>query len=161
MQVDAEDFDQLRKYLWYPVQARKSRYAAATIAGRRVFAHRLVAGANDVFDRATGKWRASDVVDHINGNGLDNRRANLRIASRAQNQRNTRGRPRHRRSAFKGVSFYPNSLRQWRATIEVDRRQIHLGYYESQSEAAHRYNEAAIRYFGEFAFLNNIPTPVG
>jgi hypothetical protein len=155
MLADLEDVETLARYSWFPVQNRNATYAAATIDGRRVFAHRLLLSAPDEFDPTLGKWRAVAFVDHVNGNTLDNRRCNLRIATRSENQRNTRGRPRHRKSRFKGLSFYPSSVRPWRATIEVGGRQLHLGYFATELDAAMAYNLAASTHFGAFAYLNS------
>lgn len=88
-------------------------------------------------------------VDHINGNGLDNRRVNLRLATSLQNQGNSRKR-RNASSYYKGVSWY-KPLKKWRAQIKVDKHVIHLGYFVSEEEAAIVYQEAAIAHFGEFA----------
>lgn len=155
MLVDAADYEYLRKFSWFPVRVRRKIYAACTVRGERFFAHRLISGATDAYNDTEGRWRAADLVDHVNGNGLDNQRANLRIATRAENQRNTVGRPHHRISRFKGVSFYIGRKdRPWRATIEVGGRQRHLGYFETEEAAAVAYDEAALSLFAEFAFLN-------
>jgi hypothetical protein len=109
-----------------------------------------------VYDADAEKWRAIDLVDHVNGDGLDNRRANLRVATRAENQRNTRGRPQHRASMHKGVALCAGKrVRPWRATIQIDGHQVHLGYFGEEEDAARAYNAAALLHFGEFAFLNS------
>lgn len=100
-------------------------------------------------------------VDHINGDTLDNRRSNLRLATPSQNQGN-RAKQAHATSKFKGVSWHKKAGK-WRATISVNRKQIHLGFYTQQEHAALAYDEAARHHFGEFARPNfpglSIPAP--
>lgn len=90
-------------------------------------------------------------VDHVNGNGLDNRRSNLRLCTNAENMRNMRrGRGA---SKYKGVAWFARDG-CWRAYIVQDARQIHLGYFATEIEAALAYDRAARERFGEFAKLN-------
>jgi hypothetical protein len=95
------------------------------------------------------------MVDHRNGNGLDNRRQNLRVSTPSENSRNMLNCKSHS-SRFKGVSWH-SGKQKWTAQIMVDRRLIHLGTYADEVAAARVYNEAALRHFGEFANLNEIP----
>jgi len=88
-------------------------------------------------------------VDHINGNGLDNRRCNLRVVTTSQNQANQHA--RRGRSSFKGV-FKQRS--RWRARIHVQQKGINLGSFLTEEEAARAYDAAALHYFGEHACLN-------
>jgi hypothetical protein len=92
-------------------------------------------------------------VDHIDGNGLDCRRQNLRAATHKQNLRG-RKLNRNNKSGYKGV-FRPKGCARWYARIVVDGRQIPLGTYGTAEDAARAYDDAAIRYFGEFARLNS------
>lgn len=91
-------------------------------------------------------------TDHINGNKLDNRRKNLRVCTTAENQLN-RGVPKNNTSGFKGVHKFRN---KWRSSIKINSRRVHLGLFTCPIEAASAYNEAAIKYHGEFAKLNPI-----
>jgi hypothetical protein len=97
------------------------------------------------------------LVDHINGDGLDNRRMNLRLANHSQNAAN-RCKPQRSRSTsrYKGVFFEASGKRKkrWRALIKVDGQTIHLGSYSEEIEAAVAYDIAAKKHFGEFAKLN-------
>ncbi len=92
------------------------------------------------------------VVDHINGDSLDNRRANLRLATQAQNLYN-RKKKKNTSSQFIGVSFN-KSHRYWGVQIKVNGKTIWLGSFDSEIDAAHAYDAAAIKYRGEFAHLN-------
>lgn len=91
-------------------------------------------------------------TDHRNGDGLDNRRSNLRHATNAENLRN-RGATSQNTSGFKGVGLNQRSGR-WRASIKIDGRQIHLGMHATPEDAARAYDAAARQHFGEFAWLN-------
>jgi hypothetical protein len=94
------------------------------------------------------------LVDHRNGNGLDNRRANLRPATLAQNAQNNAP-MRGKASPYKGVALIARrKSRPWLAQIKKDRKYFYLGYFGSQEDAARAYDAAAQRLFGEFAFLN-------
>jgi hypothetical protein len=96
-------------------------------------------------------------VDHINGNPLDNRKCNLRVVSHQENCFN-RKLSKNNSTGYKGVSiFRPNG--KYKASIKVNYKQIHLGYFETPEDAALAYNNAATKYFGEFARLNEIPKP--
>ena len=97
---------------------------------------------------------AGTIPDHRNGDGLDNRRSNLRPATNQTNLMN-RGPQVNNTSGFKGVIFDKRSD-AWRAQIKVDGRYIYLGCLDSKIEAAEAYNEAANKVFGEFAWLNPI-----
>ncbi len=96
-------------------------------------------------------------VDHINGNGLDNRRENLRICTPKQNQANRRkpklwmGKPPS--SKYKGVKLTKDK-RPWKATIRHECKQMHLGCFDTEIEAAIAYDVAATKFRGEFARLN-------
>ena len=107
---------------------------------RHMSMHRFVTG-------ASGGRRV--VVDHINGNGLDNRRENLRICTNQQNQGNAKA--RRGSSQFKGVSRKGN---RWIAYIQFNRKFRSLGSFESEHDAALAYDAAALECFGEFAALN-------
>lgn len=96
--------------------------------------------------------RKGQIVDHINGNRLDNRRVNLRFCTNAENVRNSK---KYNAGAnpYKGTN-YLKARDQWRALIRVDGKQIFLGSFNNATEAAMAYDKAAGEYFGEFARLN-------
>lgn len=92
-------------------------------------------------------------VDHINGDGLDNRRSvNLRIATASQNQANRRM-ARNNRSGFKGVYFHTRS-QKFIATVMVNGKRIEIGSFDDPADAARAYDDELIRRFGEFALTN-------
>jgi hypothetical protein len=90
-----------------------------------------------------GRW--PEEIDHIDGDGVNNRLSNLREANRSQNNQNTRS-----RNGFKGVG-YSNQAGKWRARIQVEKRRIFLGWFDTEIEAHEAYKNAAPVYHGEFA----------
>jgi hypothetical protein len=144
--VDAEDYDRLVSMgRWH---LHSGGYAAKSYrhpGGRSdvVFMHRVILNAPKGVE-----------VDHINGDKLDNRKANLRIADRYGNARNTR-KIRVGTSRYKGVCWKRRSDR-WYASIKANGRHVFLGHFDTEEDAARVYNEAAKRYFGDFARLNQI-----
>ncbi len=106
--------------------------------------HREILGLSDT----------STKVDHWNGDGLDNRRFNLRSATAGQNLQNQQKQV-GRTSRFKGVAWRKD-LGKWQAYIHFQRSRQHLGYFVDEEKAAMAYNEAATSLFSEFARLNVI-----
>lgn len=142
--VDDADYDKLTQYSWcvnaqgYAVRGYRQN---GVIHQERM--HRAVVG-----DACVGFE-----VDHINGNRLDNRRSNLRIATRAQNAANISTVPHS--SKYRGVRK-AKGRKVWTARICVNRKEVHLGQYKKEIDAAKAYNKAAIKYFGDFARLNKV-----
>jgi hypothetical protein len=105
----------------------------------------------------------TEMVDHINHDGLDNRRSNLRPATQGQNQGNVTKTSRATTSQYKGVSWYPRYCK-WIARAPRGARQATIGYFDSEVDAALAYDYVAREYFGEFACLNFpdriVPPPV-
>jgi len=91
-------------------------------------------------------------VDHINGNGLDNRRSNLRPCTDQQNKFNMKKRSDNT-SGYKGVSWLPDRKR-WQAQIQINKKNSRIGRFLSKVEAANAYDKRAVELFGEFAKLN-------
>lgn len=137
--VDASDYDLVAAFKWYPLKGMHTVYARRCDGAMM---HRLILG-----------LRPDERGDHINGDGLDNRRANLRPCTQRQNSFNARS----FRGKYKGVKWEPRH-RKWRARILVERRDIYLGLYKNVDDAARAYNDAARQLFGEFARLNDVPS---
>lgn len=95
------------------------------------------------------------IADHINNNGFDNRRKNLRPASHQMNLAN-RGPQVNNTSGYKGVTW-DKSRDKWKAQIKVMQKCVFVGRFDDKVEAAKAYNQAAKKHFGEFAWLNPIP----
>lgn len=115
-----------------------------------IYMHRVV------LERKIGRYLNDDEeVDHINGNRSDNTRENLRLASRSENCANARKAKRADNSSakYKGVNF-DKCRKKYRARITIGGVTIHLGYFESERDAAIEYDKAAILYAGESAKLN-------
>lgn len=146
--VDDEDFERLCKYRWYsyPRSDRATFYAtrANKRSGKTVYMHREIL-----------RVRGRKTVDHIDGNGLDNRRANLRACSHQQNCMNQKMQSRSKSSRFKGV-YRMRTRRKWRAQVRIDGKAYALGHFPVEEDAAIAYNVAAQLFFGEFARLNPV-----
>lgn len=140
--VDAKDLEFLSWWSWYACEKPTSTYAMANGGGKNVKMHRLLLSAPDGLD-----------VDHINRNGLDNRRTNLRLATRAQNLHNSRGHS-DSKSGLKGTTFI-RAKNRWKAQIMVRGKLHHLGSGFKTAEEAHEaYRIAAKKLHGEFALLS-------
>lgn len=146
VQIDDEDWPLVSQYTWCVSKVNATKIYARTNAKqvdgtyKTIYLHRLLMGL-DV-----------PMVDHKNGDGLDCRRNNMRQATAAQNTAN-RKKARNNTSGFKGVSWY-NRISKWVARIDTDGKTRHIGLFDCPIEAAHAYDEAALRLRGEFAFLN-------
>lgn len=96
-----------------------------------------------------------DFVDHINGNGLDNRKSNLRKSDHKTNAQNRQNLRKTKTSKYKGVFFWKRS-KKWHSGIVVNGKLKRLGLFSTEKEAALCYNKAALKHFGQFAFINQI-----
>jgi hypothetical protein len=136
--VDAADYERLNRYRWNAFDSGGKVYARRSVPGGTVLMHRVIMNAPPGM-----------VVDHIDGNALNDRRSNLRLCTPQQNEHNKR--PRGRHSRYKGV--YPHG-RKWEARIKHNGRTHHLGLFEDQTEAARARDEKAREFQGRFAYLN-------
>ena len=156
--VDDEDFEELNKFKWQAVFQDKwyaARHDNSLKSRRLIRMHCLL----------MGTIGTTKIVDHRNGNGLDNQRHNMRLATPAQNAWNRKKQDRGA-SKYKGVLLHqkkrPNEHvdRYWVSRITVNKKLINLGYFtfnqDGEIEASIAYNEAAKIHYGEFAVLNQI-----
>lgn len=142
IKVDARDRHLLRTYHFTLKNKRGKWYAETKVAGRTVGLHRLVLGVDD----------PTIIVDHVDRDGLNNRRRNLRAATKSQNAANVAPRSGCS-SAYKGVDRRGN---RWRARVMLSGRYVHLGLFERERDAAAAYDHAVLEHFGEFAVTNVI-----
>jgi hypothetical protein len=146
--VDECDAD-LADMLWHAVESRGHVYGARYVyksgsKRKRIYMHRLIL--SRMLDRPLAK---GEIPDHINNNGLDNRRENLRLATYRQNCGNSRININNT-SGFKGVTWRPNN-RKWEASLKTGDGSRYLGLFRTPEEAYAAYLEAAKHHFGEFA----------
>ena len=138
--VDAADYERLNRYKWCAMKGGAKLYACRTTGRRTILMHRFL------MNPPKGM-----VVDHIDGNGLNNRRSNLRICTHQQNMCNTR--PKGKGSRYKGVCWDKNR-KQWIVVVRCGERHVHVGRFDDETEAARAYDRKAFELFGEYAYLN-------
>ena len=161
--VDDDDYEWLSKYKWNASIDRRDKYTSARTTvykyfegykwRRSVKMHRLILDA-----------KKGQIVDHVNGDPLDNRRENLRLATTSENARNHKKQEMINKapcsSEYKGVTLSCSKpggfgpYYYWRAQITVDGVNHYLGQFKEEEDAARAYDDAARNYHGEFANLN-------
>lgn len=139
--VDAEDYDRLARYKWYCIGSQGYLYAKRCEGNRMIKMHR------DIVKPPAGFY-----VDHKNHNTLDNRKSNLRICTPAQNLFNQIPSEKGT-SRYKGV-HWSGDKKRWAAVIGFKKKQIFIGYFDYELDAAIAYDDRASELFGEFAALN-------
>ncbi len=149
--VDQRDYYVLSKFKWSILDQGEKFYAIHNVWDdyaqkyRGVLMHSFLMNPPDHL-----------VVDHENGDGLDNRRANLRVVSQMQNVWNRKKYAKSSSSKFTGVSW-DKKCKKWRVRIHHKNKQIEIGLFTDEIEAAKAYDRAAIKYRGQFARLNFTP----
>lgn len=138
--VDLVDWPAVSQYRWFTDRSRRTFYAKRWVGkgkNKAVGIHNLISG--------------ELLIDHRDGDGLNNRRSNLRLSSVGQNNMNSRVRLDNK-IGFRGVTLFRDG--RFRARISIGGQQKFLGYYEQPEQAAHAYDTAAKELHGEFARLN-------
>lgn len=150
--IDETDLPLVKAFKWWPVSVGKNKskhYAMTRLGGHPLAMHRLLLNA-----------QKGQVVDHINRNGLDNRRKNLRFCTQSQNQQNRIGWLKrfanHTQESpiYKGVWRSSHGGRRWEARICWENKQRYIGTFDSCDEAAKAYDEYARMFHGKYARLN-------
>lgn len=148
--VDDADYVRLNKFKWY---VRPTRYTSYAVRNVRIAKnkkriermHRVILGLQ------LGDKR---ITDHRDGNGLNNVRSNLRVCTYTQNNQSRR-KQNVGTSKYKGVHWHCR-LHKWHSRIQINKKQVFLGCFDSEIAAAVAYNRAALKYFGQFALTNNM-----
>lgn len=176
--VDAEDYPRLSRFTWFTEGTHKNYYAVRKENGKSIKMHRQIMGLpstiiaesskDQVLENSPSTSTAKNstlkthnchrhfgdciVVDHIDHNGLNNQKKNLRVCTFAENCRNLHN-IRHKTSKYKGVHWRKRS-KKWAAAIRCNNKTYHLGYFHDEIQAAKAYDRAAKKYHGNFASLN-------
>jgi hypothetical protein len=150
--VDDEDYEYLNQWKWFIVKSRNTYYARRNIKDKNgkilvLNMHRVIMNASKLMQ-----------VDHFDHNGLNNQKHNLKLCTNSENQMNREGWGKKR---YKGVSvkisyYKGKEYAQIRARITVSGKNIHLGNFNTEAEAALAYNNAALKYHKQFARLNKM-----
>jgi len=151
--VDDADFEWMSAFKWYAQPSTRG-----SVYAYRSFTLDGIKQAESMHRKLMGVTSSDVQIDHRNHNGLDNRRGNLRLATRLQNGRN-RQKKKVSSSVYKGVAYWSvrgGSNGRWGAYIRIKGKTKHLGFFPNEREAALAYNDAAMEAHGDFACLNQV-----
>ena len=134
--VDSSDYEYLSQFKWYANQYKPGKWRARRYhKGKYIYMHRDL-------------LKTDMLIDHINRDGLDNRRSNLRVVDK---QRNSANSDTKSKTGYKGVEY---TYGKYRAYIRTSHTKFHIGSFEHAVDAAKAYNEVALEWFGPFANVN-------
>jgi hypothetical protein len=139
--VEDSDYEELIKYSWFAHKVGDKIYARNT---KMAYMHRLITNASE-----------TAIVDHIDGNGLNNTKGNLRCCNKSQNGANRKGPNKNSRSKYLGVCLFKQT-NKWQARVQKDGKYYHVGYFKNEDDAALAYNRKAKELFGEYAYENKV-----
>ena len=140
--VDDDIYEELSKYKWCFCGGKRQNYAIRHNGNNgTVRMHRIIM-----------QCKKGDIVDHLNGNGLDNRKENLRICTNSQNIQNSK-RHKDNTSGYKGVCFHKLG-KKWQASLSVNGKRKHLGLWNTKEDAARAYDISALKEYGDCAKIN-------
>lgn len=138
--VDDEDFEWLSHWKWMAVKGGKTWYATRTL--KQIRMHREIV-----------KCHSTEIVDHINRNGLDNRRENLRVCNAFESGQNRGLFSSNKSSKYKGVSWHVR-CNKWEVQIVSKGKSFYIGLFDNEEDAAIAHDVAAQIFHREFAYLN-------
>ena len=143
--VDDGDYESLLRHKWTALKTSKRGkfYAVTKVKSRLIYMHRMLLG------------DGSYLADHINGDGLDNRRKNLRRSTKSQNAWNSKKKSCGTTSKYKGVGWVAKD-KAFQARIRTPKGRISLGYFVNELDAAMAYNKKSYELHGEYAKLNDV-----
>lgn len=143
--IDFEDFEKVRPYKWYANKVGQRFYAGRNLHGPvsgSISMHREIMQPDDGLD-----------VHHVDGDGLNNQRNNLRVCTRSENMGAFRRLTANKTSKFRGVSWYSRDS-NWEARIKIFGKKLFLGRFATEEDAANAYDKKSRELFGEFSYSN-------
>lgn len=152
--VDDEDYEWLLRWRWYYVHEVRGGYAVRSQWEKATKTRKRIQMSRVIMRRFCKQDLTGLIVDHINGNALDNRRCNLRVCTVRENAYNRKPNA-NSSSQYRGVTWLGHKGK-WQAGIKVDGRNHHLGQFDDEKAAARAYDRAAALHFGEYARLNDV-----
>jgi hypothetical protein len=137
--VDDEDFVSLNKYKWYATKKFKTYYAVRSLKnGSKIQMHRVILNTPENME-----------TDHVDGDGLNNQKNNLRACTHSENQSN-KSKYVNNTTGYKGLSWCERN-KKWLVRISVNKKRFYLGHFKSKKEASEVYNIACLKKHGKFA----------
>lgn len=149
--VDDEDYDFLSKFTWCIIKCHNTFYAKTTINYKKIRMHGMILKHHNI-DIPLGQ-----MIDHIDSNGLNNQKINLRVVSNSENQFNVGKRKNSTASKYKGVR-YNKDKKKWYSCCTINRKYYFFGYTKTEMESVLNYNREIKKYQGDYGKINIIET---